>query len=607
MESVGAPAHYRTDGDKGHGNVGPRIRAWLLRLIRVRSILPIIVASLLVGLSMAVGRDFFDEGLSFAMGPSFVPTFCSAAGRAFLVLLAISIAYDAWGARIQDRAEKREGSPTHAWVHFALLLVLVIALLVPAFMATYPGWYSSDGPDQVAQALNTGALADNQPALHSLVMWGTFSLGKTFFGSYSAGLVIYGVLQGLLLAFALAFSGSRLVRWGVPAAPVYIAAAFVASNPVFQIYAFTTTKDSLFAAPLVLLVALLAEYMRDMGGASRSWGRAVGVVACTALVCLLRKQGVAVVALLALLALVHGLRRERTYLTRLLLPGSLVAGVVLALAFDAIVPTLVPKGSPYFYEAFSVPAQQIVRVYDYDRGSMSREELAEFDTYFNQTEQTEVYLWPISDYARLSLDSAALKNDLPGFFSFWVELGTTHPAEYLSAYVGLTIGQVFPSIETVTKWSGPSPWNERESLIKEVGPGDQVKFASLLPDYFLYLHYTTTYYFPDSPFFTFFVCVAFPFYMLLASGVLLVRSRRHDLLLAWGLPALYWLTLMVATTVSCLRFVFPVGACAAFLLLLPLVPDDRALPGPRVAKGAIGREQEEMSNESDLQASYSVD
>jgi hypothetical protein len=514
----------------------------------------------------------------------------------FAVVLLSFRLWDKWQAR--DAPLERPGrigfwfSRLSPRLIRAIFTIAIFALWVPAFLAFFPGNYSSDGPLQVSALLNEGFIDLHWPAVHTLVLAGCLELGRSVANSFDFGLSVYCIGQGLLLAFSMAFAAERAIRWKVPAPFVVATTLVMALNPVLQTYAFTTTKDSMFAAFFLIVLVYLAEMVRDPARFLESTPSLVRFALAVLATCLMRKQGAYVLVVVGVVAFVWLARPS----SRVRFAVAIVVPLAAAFLCNPLISLLVPTRSDSERETLSVPSQQVARTYMLDYDSLTTGEIEWYSRYYDiaQFESGRLttapyasagngrfydtitgtgYLDCLADLSKGALNDAAYAEDKLGYLSGWMALARGHEGLYSEAFLWGEVGYVYPSSKVANRWTGMSPWNEFSVALDEGGAANQIADyhqTSLLPGYLSWLVDGTQNIFPENPLLMLWVSMALPFYVLLASFCLLARRRGSSLLIAWMLLFVYWLSLGLGP-VMCIRYVTPLFYCLPFAASLPLM------------------------------------
>lgn len=590
-----------------------------------------IVVGLVIGAVLSVGKEFYATW-----------GFCDFAdagiwlrAAAFAVLAAAGLfAVLRWWAWYQTRggAHGRRESRAARFVRglsfgkrFAACSAVAAIAFLPAFLAFFPGNYSSDGPLQVTYFLNGNLVDLHWPAAHTLLLAGVMSFGNAVLGSFDAGVALFCGLQAIASACAIGYMASKLVEWRVPFWAVAALFALTVLNPVVQSYAVTTAKDSLFAVFFALVLVKLVDAVRDP---SRWTNPAflASFTACALGMCLMRKQGLYVLAIAIVLGVVIG---RRTWRQRGCAVLVLAVAYALTTGFTMAVEATHLTRADSARELASLPSQQIVRTYMYDYDTLTDEDIAAIGEYYDlealergrtsddpwddtpigerfDAETASGYIAPLADPAKDALDADAFSEDLAGYLGMYASLFGGHEDEYVRAFLWNGLGYLYPFSGANNRWVGLSPWNEFGAELGITTPDNQVSDyhdTSLFPAYERWLHAGAWDLFSGVPVLTQWVVPALPFYALLLSALLMARrfgtgdessvpkrvarsapcsktgrSLRDGRLAprpfrawaAWLFPFFYWATLFLGP-VACLRYTEPLLFALPAIMALPFL------------------------------------
>lgn len=470
----------------------------------------------------------------------------------------------------------------------ALFTTIVATLWVPAFLAFYPGNYSSDGPIQVTYLLNSGVLDLHWPAVNTLLLTGMLQLGNMLFGSYNAGLSLFCILQALFLAFAVSFVANKMLMWNVPGWVIALSNAFIVLNPVVQIYAFTTAKDSLFAAFFVIVAVLLVDLVKTPAKLSNI-PFLIGFAFSSLGMCLMRKQGIYV--LILMLVIVLFLVKSWNRRIRVICLGLVI--VVLMGACSALFNAAFRTRPDSIRETFPVPSQQIARAYMYGKLTASqRSQIAEFykiqdfqnadtgrhrhslDPIAKYYKANRGYLAPNADPAKASLKDEAVQRNPLGYLKMYFSVMQGNEADYVRAFLWGQIGYDYPTTLAANPWSMLSGFNGFHLMINAGGENNQISDfnqTTLFPSYLRWLISGGVRMYQGYPLLTLWVSPALPFLIFILSLLLLIKLRGHRMLLVgWFFLFLYWGTLALGP-VMCVRYVIPLFYGIPLLLMLPFI------------------------------------
>ena len=369
----------------------------------------------------------------------------------FALLLVCSFAAYAlvlsWGSRLLDRAADASAGAARRslrWRYPAYAGILLLCWL-PWLVVCAPGSLSGDLFSQVPQWLGAEPMTAHHPPLSS-AMYGTlFAIGSSIGGSNGALLAIM-VAQALAMACALAYALRTVSRLGCPRVLSIGLTVFCAALPVFPTYAQWLVKDTLSSSALCVFMTLLLRQSFGLGetGCQRRW---VALAVAGLLSCLLRNNNVFVVLVaLAAFALAVPRRSDAARATGRRAALSVAAAVLAAnlLVTNLLYPALgIAKGS--VKEVLSLPFQQVARCVrdNIDDVTPEQREVIE-NTLGNSLEGIAAsYDESISDPVKDSFQPTG-NGGLLRFMAVWLELGMSHPADYLVAAVQGSNGYWYP-------------------------------------------------------------------------------------------------------------------------------------------------------------------
>lgn len=369
----------------------------------------------------------------------------------FALLLVCSFAAYAlvlsWGSRLLDRAaDASAGAACRSlrWRYPAYAGILLLCWL-PWLVVCAPGSLSGDLFSQVPQWLGAEPMTAHHPPLSS-AMYGTlFAIGSSIGGSNGALLAIM-VAQALAMACALAYALRTVSRLGCPRVLSIGLTVFCAALPVFPTYAQWLVKDTLSSSALCIFMTLLLRQSFGLGetGCQRRW---VALAVAGLLSCLLRNNNVFVVLVaLAAFALAVPRRSDAARATGRRAALTAAAAVLAAnlIVTNLLYPALgIAKGS--VKEALSLPFQQVARCVRDNMEDVTPEQREVIEeTLGNSLEGIAAsYDESISDPVKDSFQPTG-NGGLLRFMAVWLELGLSHPADYLVAAVQGSNGYWYP-------------------------------------------------------------------------------------------------------------------------------------------------------------------
>ena len=320
--------------------------------------------------------------------------------------------------------------PTLNLPMWGYMLILIICWL-PLLLAYYPGMMNYDVFIEYGQFL--GGWNDRHPMLYLVITYFFYRLGLLF-EQQTIAMFAVSILRMVTFAAALAYACSFLQRKKVSAWILTLITAAFSLFPIYSVMSVSSSKDTPFAAALLVLSLLCWDALEDPETFFANKRRKVCFVLMIVLTWHMRKNGVA--ALLILPAVIIALRGYRHQLIRLSAVG-IVASILLSVGMDVI---LKPWDQPSF-QLYSLPAQQLVRAYNF--GNLSEEDRAEIKSWYNDNYNLDVFPH-LADGAKGYLNEAYLKEHPDEFMDLWARIGKKCPHTYVEAFLMLNQGLWYP-------------------------------------------------------------------------------------------------------------------------------------------------------------------
>ena len=451
-------------------------------------------------------------------------------------------------------------------VRFPLPGYMLVILLcwLPILLAYFPGMLNYDFPGEYAQHLE-GAYTTLHPLLHSALINGVITLGELLH-SRTFGLLLMTMLQMTLFAAALACACVFAQRRGASLPVLAAMTALFGLHPIFSVMALSMTKDTLFAAALLVLSLLVWEACEEPEAFFSSRKKAALCVVTAIGTALLRNNGVFALALMlpALIIVSRGWRRRAVLLSA----ACAGASALVLLGLNLV---LSPSAERTDFQLYSLPAQQLVRAYN--RGSMSDADRAELEGWYTSEEGLVVHPH-LADGAKGYLDRDRIQREGGDFMALWARVGRTCAKEYLEAFLMLNVGLWYPDDLSHSTIYPDASYNDKGYLQTQEYDMAEQGFAttSLLPKVRNFMErICRRNRYQKYPLISLLFGTAAPFWVLLLGCALLVARRRTRLLpAALGVMGIWLSYLLGPCTLP--RYVLPLFCLAPPLLAGALLP-----------------------------------
>jgi len=515
-----------------------------------------LIASLLFGylfaLALSLGSELFIyDGLLRGFG-SFVrrmavPVLAAPLFGGLCCRLALSKPLVAKGRRIN----------IPAW-GYALIIFLC---WVPLLLAYYPGMLNYDFAGQYGQHL-ASSYSSIHPLLNSVFCNGVITLGEVLH-SRTFGVLLYSLIQMGVFSLSLGYSCAFVQRRGAPVIVLLIMTALYALHPIFSVMALSMTKDTLFAAAVLVISLLTWEIIESPEEFFKCKKSCILYIFCSINAALMRNNGVFALALLlpALIFTLRGFRKHAALLSLACIVACLFTNTILTIAFS-------PEKLPSF-QLYSIPAQQLVRAYN--SGKMSEEDQAQIAEWY--TDPAGLVVHPhLADGAKGYLDRPRIQAEGDQFLALWAKHASAFAHEYLEAFLMLNVGSWYTDDLSHSTIYPDASWNDKGYLqTQEYDMTEHgIETTSFLPKVkAFYERICRRNDYQEYPVVSTLFCTATPFWILMLSGFLLV-SRRQSRFIPVLLGCLgLWLSYLFGPC-TLPRYTLPLFCLAPAALVLSL-------------------------------------
>lgn len=444
---------------------------------------------------------------------------------------------------------------------FRILMVLILILWIPAFLAVFPGIYSYDAGPQVWQLFSDHRLDAHHPVIHTLILDGCFYIGHAVTGDYNNGLVLYSVIQALFMAAVFAYAIDTMKKYKVPSPVQLVSLLFLAVNPISQVWVFTTTKDTMFGGFFLLLFLRMIDIVIHPEEFFSSRKKIILFIITAILTCLFRNQGI-YVFLLCIPFMIIGLKNYR----KQFLIFSLIPVIIVKVLTGPVSSALDIK-EPNSREALSVPIQQIARVFYYNPGSID-EQTKETIYKYIPAKYLKGYIAATSDPVKEGFNDKQFKKDPVSFFKAWAQIGIINPQIYIDSFLYGSYGYFYP--DQTPYWIHfilfDGAYMEHKNNILDI------ERHSLLPGYESYLRSVSIDLSHEKiPVISFILNQAFPFWMMIFVGSLLLYKKRYKEMIPLLLILGFWGTNLLGPLIA-IRYAYPIIVCVPTMAGLLFYP-----------------------------------
>ena len=308
---------------------------------------------------------FFDRGISFGnmkiqhvLEWFFCTIVFTELTRRLLRLLCNALA--GWAQKEETQTELKERKYGYVFllrrpvICFSYSFAVILVCWLPVWLAYYPGLWNYD-PWQAEQVIS-GVYSKHHPLLHTLLLGNCYRFALERNNANLAP-ILYSAIQGIICAIVFALT-CTLIRQRTKSLTFFVVSLlFYALFPVNPLLVMSTTKDTLFAA-MILLSALLFLFMERSKPNRRRLLIAVEIPVL-ALVILFRNNALYCFLLLILLCFLMMKKKQWKQIL-----AALAAGTILGIAADRGLGFFLKAAPTLTAEMCSVPSQMAGRVQD---------------------------------------------------------------------------------------------------------------------------------------------------------------------------------------------------------------------------------------------------
>lgn len=230
---------------------------------------------------------------------------------------------------------------------YTILSIFIFLCWTPFLLAFFPGIYGYDAQTHIIQFFS-GEFTTHHPLLYTILFGGLYKISDIL-GNH-AGRVIYSVLQMMILSGSMAIAIIYLKDIKCPKYMIGLVLAYYALCPLNGLMSLITTKDTIFAALVVLVYIDLCKNQQQ------TKLKNVRSIVLMVLGCLFRNNAVYALALFGVWILMFQRKKNMKWLKKIgiSIMVYLLINVGLKVGLQAKATTTA--------EMWSVPLQQMARV-----------------------------------------------------------------------------------------------------------------------------------------------------------------------------------------------------------------------------------------------------
>ena len=521
--------------------------------IVLRSIFAIL-ASFIFGVGRVVYADNSIAGMWQKPG-EFLLIFACTGILFYLVLLCLELLLDA-----QELKKTLVSITEHKFFLPSIMLILAVLYGI-CYLTYFPGIFGYDIDQQTWQITGSVPWNNHHPVLHTLIWKAFYDLEKVTGFRYIA-LVSYSVVQMAVVLFTT-WGVLRFVQKQNRPVLTVLASLYYICMPTLAIFSMITTKDVYFGCVLTwLMISIVRRYDGSNKAivTKKSAKIALGGIGVLAyLACMLRNNMVYALVFAIVLYLL-------TKQSKRLIAGLVIAVALAMTTMNLLYPALGIAPSET-HEALSVPIQQIGRAFYVNDADMAAGEpnplTPEQEALVREyIPDIELYNPRNADKLKTFFNDERYQQNKGEFWKLYLEIGLSHPLEYVDAFLTLHVNYWYILAEPVDPIS-KRVYIETDGIYMPEYP---VEKALLLPNLFSFYKNIADFNTANMvrPVIHLLFAISTPFVVLFLIVYDVIRRKRKEGVLILAPYLGLYLTYLLGP-LSNFRYVYP------FFLAMPLL------------------------------------
>lgn len=336
---------------------------------------------------------------------------------------------------------------------FLTTFITLGVLYIPWAILSYPGIATGDTADIILQAFNIPGgteehlvlLSENvlinqhHPVVPTLIIHVLILFAVKFFNCANLGVFAYCLMQTVLTMCGVSLLVSTLEKEKVRDAFLLGTIMYFAFHPRIQNYIFVLTKDTCYAALLLIVVILLWKLVMRKQITKHT---VPTFILCLVIMPFFQNAGIYISVIVGIVGIISGLWSRKGWIVTLV--------CVFAVYFVAtkIIFPLNHFTPGSIREALSIPAQQTARYLREYPGDVTREELEIINKVWNSEIMAVDYNPVVSDSAKNTFNKHATTGELLDYFKVWFKMLLRHPDSYIQATMNNYYEYVYPGKAT---------------------------------------------------------------------------------------------------------------------------------------------------------------
>ncbi|MBR6771632.1 MAG: hypothetical protein IKM28_10485 [Lachnospiraceae bacterium] len=425
-----------------------------------------------------------------------------------------------------------------------LIMTAIVFLLawLPVFLAVYPGFFVYDAQDELNQ-IQTRNFTTHHPLPHVVLLGGIILAVHKVTGSYNLGIASYTLLQMLLMSGVFSTVVSYMKKEGCSRWITGGSIVYFAFFPVIPMFVLCSAKDGIFSGACLLLLVVLLNMGKQRGRFFSSWKQLLFFGVTALVMGSFRHNGwyALFVFMPVLVVVMKGYRKKMLVL--------LVSVVAAWLCLNKGLEAALSARDPGSGEMLTVPIQQLSRVYQNEKDSLTEEQCGILYEILPE-EALSRYSPKLSDGVKVDFQSHVFQQNPAKYIKLWWELGWTYSSLYLDAWLMTSYGFWYPdTVIDVYRGNQAFTYTYEDSSFfgyEVERPGERQSLLPWLDEIYRSLSLEITQ--QKLPVLSLLFSPGFLFWAYAFSAGYICHRKHYHLLLPFVLLLFIWLTVLLGPT-----------------------------------------------------------
>ncbi len=335
---------------------------------------------------------------------------------------------------------------------YIITLIALIIIYAFQFLALYPGLFIFDADRQYLMYVN-GEISEHHPVLHTVLLGFIVDTVYKLTGAFNHGVAAYCIFQFIACALCISYFISFIFFKLKSICSLVFMLLFFGFYPPLVLQVMSATKDTFFFAFLLLVIVLTIEFVEDNEKFIHSPWKIFLWILSTVLIIIFRNNCIYAIPFFAIALLTNKRHKKKIIIGFFAITFFLYA--LYKIFFIPKYVTVEVNGR----EMYSVPAQQLMRIYHSNESDITSQERSNIEKLVNETGR--LYYHPkISDMVKGSLDMTYYRENASEINKMYLSLLSRNIKLSLESFLENTCGFWYPGCElTINAYGDTGYWS----------------------------------------------------------------------------------------------------------------------------------------------------